>query len=174
MGRQASVIPCQDIRIEIDGKLTLVGVFTQAIGITTVPQVIPQIGFFVLVEGDIAEPLKSLVIEIHFPGLSEPFRNELPKQALENPKFREGQTRWRAQLPMMVAPAILNPGRIVCKVIHEQGEIETGAAWVATQNLEGVIATSPWVQGGNAVPLTASTAPLPLPTQSPSGVSRKA
>jgi len=128
-GRQAMVLPCQDIRLEYDGKLTLVGLYTGNLAIPTVPTVAPQLAFLIVIDGDLSEPLQSLKIEFHLPQVKEPTVYEVPLDP-QRPQHEKGQTRWRFQIPFGIAPAVLNPGRIVCKIIHDKGEIETGARWI--------------------------------------------
>ncbi|HUZ30938.1 MAG TPA: hypothetical protein VMV19_02340 [Xanthobacteraceae bacterium] len=129
IGRQAMVLPCQDIRLEHDGKLTLVGLFTGNIAIPTVPTIIAHLMFLIIIDGDLAEPLKTLRIEIRLPQAAEPAVADVP-MPFQAPTLLEGQKRWRYQIPFAIAPAVLTPGRIVCKIVHDKGEIETGARWI--------------------------------------------
>jgi hypothetical protein len=130
MARYAFVIPCQDVRFEFDGKLTLVGMFTSNIGIPAAPTVIPQLSFLVLIEGDLSEYLQSLKIEILLPGTPEPTKLEVPVPPIPQPMPLEGQSKWRFQMPIILANVVLYPGRIVFRIIHDQGELEVGARWV--------------------------------------------
>ena len=141
-GRQALVLPCQDIRLEHDGKLTLVGLFTGNIAIPVVPTIVPQLMFLIVIDGDLDERLKSLTIEIHLPQIKEPTKAEIPLPPLP-PTFLEGQKRFRYQIPFAIAPAVLNPGRIVCKIIHDKGEIETGARWIVHAPLPAIASAPP-------------------------------
>lgn len=155
MARQAAVLPCQDIRLEYDGKFTIVGLFTSNIAIPVAPSLVPQIAFLLILDGDLPERLKSLAIELHFPGAAAPSKMDVPLDTLRHTEPLEGQRRWRFQFPMVVGNAVLNPGRIVCKIIHDQGEIETGAGWIVTTPL-----------------LTPSVSPSSKATQPPSEQSR--
>jgi len=127
MARVATVLACQDVRLEYDGKLTVVGVFTTNIGVPA-PMSIPQMWFLVNIEGDLSEQLESLSLHIHLPGVEEPVIHDVPD--IVAPRTIEGQTRWRHLLPLQITNMTLNPGRIRFRLIHDKGEIETGAGWI--------------------------------------------
>ena len=129
MARVATALACQDIRLEYDGKFTLVGVFTRNIGIPA-PIIVPQLAFLVDIEGDLEDPLTSLLVQVCLPGVENPISTTIPIQENPIPDAMEGQKRWRYLIPLPMNNVTLHPGRIVIRLIHDQGEIETDAGWV--------------------------------------------
>jgi hypothetical protein len=130
MARQAIVLVSEGgIRLEFDGKFTVVGLFTSNIGIpaSTTGSILH---FLVIIEGDVDVPLTSLSIEITMPGAASS-RFDFPSAQLPTPRPLVGQQRWRKILPVHLTNVTLNPGPINCRVIHDQGEIETVAGWIA-------------------------------------------
>lgn len=145
MDRQAIVLVSEGgVRLEFDGKFTVVGLFTSNIGIPA-----PAFGyilhFLVIIEGDVEIPLTSLSIEITMPGTPTPSKFDFPSEQLPVPLPLAGQQRWRKILPVHLSNVILNPGPINCRLIHDKGVIETVAGFIALNQppsiLSGVLPT---------------------------------
>jgi hypothetical protein len=130
MARQATVLLSEGIRLEFDGKFTVVGLFTSNIGIAA--SVVGSIlHFLIIIEGDVDHPLTSLSIEILMPGAIIPSRFDFPTAQLLAPPPLAGQQRWKKILPVHLTNVALNPGPINCRLIHDQGMIEIAAGWIA-------------------------------------------
>jgi hypothetical protein len=137
MDRQATVLVSEGgVRLEFDGKFTVVGLFTSNIGIAG-PLVGTILHFLVIIEGDFDEPLEFLSIEILTPGAVSPTKFDFPPAQLLAPPPLQGQQRWRKILPVHLTNFALNPGPIICKLVHDQGTIETVAGWVSIQSPGG-------------------------------------
>ena len=81
MARQATVLISEDgVRLEFDGKFTVVGLFTGNIGIPA-SSLGSILHFLVIVEGDVDQPSTSLSIEILMPG-ANPTRFDFPAAQL--------------------------------------------------------------------------------------------
>jgi hypothetical protein len=128
IARQAFVTICDDVRIEISGKLIMIGVYTNHIIIPTEPFIAPQLVFNFYAESDINDPFTSVTFEVNLP--QQPIqRVDIPLGMPAKP-VNPQWTRWFVRQPMIVRPAILHFGRIDTKVIHDRGELEAGGAWI--------------------------------------------
>jgi hypothetical protein len=144
VARQATLLVADDARIALTGKFDISGIYTSDIMILTDPTVAPQLVFLFLVETDLSEPFKSLVIEIKLPG-SDPIR--LPPLVIPPiGPAPSGRTRQLYRWPQLVQSALLRPGKIEAKIIHESGEIVIGGPWIS---------------------LVTPSAPIPAPTPAP-------
>jgi hypothetical protein len=131
MARQATVLVSEGgVRLEFDGKFTVVGLFTSNIGIAS-PALGSILHFLIIIEGDVDHPLTSLSIEIQMPGAIIPSKFDFPAAQLPAPLPLAGQQRWKKILPVHLTNVILNPGPINCTLIHDQGMIEIVAGWIA-------------------------------------------
>jgi hypothetical protein len=122
------MIVCDVGRLEYDGKLTLVGVYTTDLGIPANSTVAPTIAFFVAVEGDLSEQPAFIEFEICLPG-QPPIR--LPR--IEIPageKPPEGRTRWIVRTMHSLVNAPLQPGHITGKVICDDREVPISGPWI--------------------------------------------
>lgn len=59
---------CEDIRLELNGQITFVGVFTQGLHVTELPATIPKLGIYVSIVVPRSDPIDRLVTKIYFPG----------------------------------------------------------------------------------------------------------
>jgi len=125
--RQASVLVCDDLLVALNGKFTMLGMYTADIVIPTDPSISGQLVFLFVVETDIKDPFRSVTLQVALPE-SAPTRFQIPiMPPLDVHPDRERLiVRW----PLVVSPAILKPGKIEAKVIHETGEINAAAPWV--------------------------------------------
>lgn len=127
----ANLVVCDDLLYSLNGKITLLGMYTGDIGIPTNPQAAGQMVFFFILQGDLSErPTKLVTLEVTLPG-------EVSKtMTIPPPIFADpmpvGRTKWFMRHPFLVAPAILRPGRIVAKVIYDNTEIVLGAPWITS------------------------------------------
>jgi hypothetical protein len=116
--------------------------FTSNIGIAG-PAVGTILHFLIIIEGDFVDPLESLYIEILTPGAVTPTKIDFQPAQLLAPPPLQGQQRWRKILPVHLTNFVLNPGPIICKLVHDQGTIETVAGWISIQSPAGPFAALP-------------------------------
>jgi hypothetical protein len=129
-GRQASLLVCDDLLVSMNGKLTLLGIYTSAdITILAESTTIPQITFLFLIESDADDPFEKISVEVTLPG-QPTARTEMPASALPSSPTPPGRTRRLYKLPLLIQGAILNPGRVDAKVVHENGEIAVVGPWI--------------------------------------------
>jgi|SRR5208282_4581275 len=128
IARQAFVTVCDDVRIEINGKLIMIGVYPNHIIVPAEPFVASQLVFNFYAESDINDPFTSVTLEVTLPK-QPPQRMEVPLGVPAQP-ISPGWTRWYVRYPLTLRPAVLHFGKIVARVIHDKGELEAGAPWV--------------------------------------------
>jgi hypothetical protein len=124
--RTAYLLVADDLRFALTGKLDLHGIYTGDIVIPSEKLVANQLVFLWMLETDVKDPFQLLTLEITLPQ-AEPNRFSLSLPAQTIP---EGRTRWHMKHPQLIQPAILRPGRIEAKVIHEKGEIPVTGPWI--------------------------------------------
>jgi hypothetical protein len=127
--RAAHLLVADDLRIALTGKLDLYGIYTGDIIIPGERLVANQLVFLWTVETDAKDPFQTLTFEITLPQ-AEPNRFSL--SLLASPPIPDGRTRRYVKQPQLVQPAILRPGRIQAKVIHERGEIPVRGPWIVS------------------------------------------
>jgi hypothetical protein len=127
--RQATAIVCDDLLVSMNGKMTLLGVYTSDMGIPAEGHRLNQLIFLFIVEGDLSDPLKSLKVQVKLPSGSSA-EAELP--ILENVIARQGddRTRWIAKVPLALQAPIMSAGKIEARVIHDQGQIDVVLPWI--------------------------------------------
>ncbi|MGO9771147.1 MAG: hypothetical protein ACLPSW_16690 [Roseiarcus sp.] len=126
ISRQASLIVADDMYTNMTGKQTLQGIYTGDIHIPANPSVVPQLLFYFIIDTDVTDPFKSIVIEITLPG--EPTM-QIPVVLVPTPSLPD-RTRQTFRVSALAQFPQLRPGRIQAKVIHEKGEIVVGAPWI--------------------------------------------
>jgi hypothetical protein len=140
MARQASLLVADEIYYNLYGKAILQGIYSGDLTIPVDPSASPQLIFYFMMEADIAEPFKSLAVEVTLPG-NQPIRNFVPVMPPEFIKsVSAGRTRAYYRHPLLLQAPVLHPGKIEAKIIHESGEIEVIAPWIA---LNPALATPP-------------------------------
>jgi hypothetical protein len=125
ISRNAHVIASDDLRVEVGGKLTIVGMYTGNIGIATDPYITPQMVFTFFVYTDVDDPFLSLTFEVTPPGENTPLSMNVSLPPLERrPKMAPESKGTIYRIPMFASSLTLRPGRVKARVIHERGEIE--------------------------------------------------
>jgi len=128
--RQAFVIVCDDLLVSLSGKMTVIGVYTNDLGIPSEEHRVNQLVFLFIIEGDLNDPLKSLKVRVKMPsGSSGEGEILVPSDAFPD---APGRKRWIARLPLVMPFPILTPGKIEATVIHDQGEIEVVTPWIVS------------------------------------------
>jgi hypothetical protein len=131
MVRQASLILADEIYYNLYGKAILQGIYSADIAIPANPSVVPQLIFYFMAEADVSDPFHSMTFEVTFPE-GEPIRHVAPVLAPEVIKATfPGRKRLGYRYPFLVQAPTLRPGKIEAKLIHEKGEIEIAAPWIA-------------------------------------------
>lgn len=124
---QSTLLVCDDVRFEFNGKAILVGVYTADIVIPISPFTAGQIYFFFSFECGVDEIPKSLAFEVTLPG-QKPLR--WPVHISPDIKIPEDRRTAYVRQPCPVFSPQLIAGRIEAKVIHDRGEISVGAPWI--------------------------------------------
>lgn len=126
MERRASVLVCDELYVTLLGKFVAKGIYTTDIGIASEGVVVPQLIFLFQIGTDVDNLFKSLKVQVTLPDQS-PRTHEIPVGMFAPAPER---TRWLLHFPMLVQSAVLKPGRIEVKVIHDGGEILIPAPWI--------------------------------------------
>lgn len=125
--RHAALLICDELLFSLTGKMTIAGLYTGDIGIGSERQIIPQLIFLFVVEGDLDEPIQSAVLEVALPKV-EVKRRPLP--GVSPPAATPGRTKWKMLLPFPMSQVELHLGKIEAKVIYDKGEIVATAPWI--------------------------------------------
>lgn len=130
--RTVSLIVCDDVRQEINGKLILIGVYTGDIVVSALPVTLTQLHFFIEIRMDSGDILRFAKVEIRVPG-HEPYLVEIPEGQVSLPPSVEGlddpKVIWRAGFPIVPFP-LLQEGWITVWVTHDRGRDRAGATHV--------------------------------------------
>ena len=126
-GRQASVLVSDDILISLQGKFTVIGVYTADISIPEDGTTAPQLAFLFVVECGVDDRIESLTLEVKLPG-NAPEQQVIP---IVKSSVLPGRTKLLYKLPFLIIQPVLHPGRIEAKIIHEKGEIPVAGPWIS-------------------------------------------
>jgi hypothetical protein len=121
------VLFCDDIRIEITGKLMVWGMYTGDILIPSDGFVVPRLQLLFGVDGPLDSKPTALEIEVTLPG-SEP-RLERPAIATL-PPAPEGRTRWAMRHAVLFLGQPLSPGKIKAVVRIDGNEYVPSTPWI--------------------------------------------
>ena|ERR1700719_963126 len=127
MARQASVLISDDFYVSLVGKFVVQGVYTSDIIIPTDQIIAAQLVFLFQIETDVSDLFEKLQVQVTLPGQT-PKTADIPIMPFVP---GAGRTRWLVHWPLLVQQAVLRPGRIETKVIHEKGEILTTSPWIS-------------------------------------------
>lgn len=127
MGVRASIIVCDDILISLQGKVTIVGMYTSDLTIFSESVVASQVAFLTMIEADLEDLPDSMHVEITFPG-------EKPQViAVQSPgTIQVGPNRSKIviKVPAQAIQITLRPGKIEAKVVYPGGETVVAAPWI--------------------------------------------
>lgn len=129
MSRQAALLVADEIYYNLYGKAILQGIYHSDLVIPINPSTAPQLLFYFMMETDVADPFRSLAVEITLPG-NPPVRNQVLVTFPIPPAAVQERTRLFYRHPLLIQAPILRPGHIEAKVIHEGGEISVGSPWI--------------------------------------------
>ncbi|MGO9486764.1 MAG: hypothetical protein ACLPX9_19690 [Rhodomicrobium sp.] len=130
---QASLLVSDDLLIALNGKWTIVGVYTGDIVVPSGGLVVPQMVFIFMVRVGVGELFERLEVEVLFPKEAEP-RRQVPPLMIDQTAIPKGRKQISLKWPFLISQPTLNPGRIQAKLIHDKGEIEVPGPWVVTSN----------------------------------------
>ena len=122
----ASVIVCDDIRIEITGKLVLVGVYPGNLSIPQDNMQIPQLQFFFSADFPLDDVPKRLSFEVTLPG-QETQKSEMDLAA---PIAEPHHTRWQIRHVLGIAGPVLKTGKVDIRVVADGNECPISSPWV--------------------------------------------
>jgi hypothetical protein len=134
-----SVIMCDDLRIEMNGKVFIIGMYPNNIVIPNEEVVCPQLQFFFAADFDKGDIPTTLAYEVELPG-EKPQRAEVP---VFIPAFEEGHTRWLSRYALTLATPKLRTGKIDARVITEKGVFSAVAGWIAVFQPPTEVVTEP-------------------------------
>lgn len=123
----ATVIVCDDLRMEINGKLFFIGMYPAHIVIPGEELQIQKLVFFFNADFPITHIPKKIRYEVALPG-----EKAHPSEMEPNPpEFRKEHTRFITRHAITFVNPILRLGKIGAKLIVDDGEeISVAAGWV--------------------------------------------
>jgi hypothetical protein len=131
MLRQVSVVVADDMTISVVGKFNLIGAYTADIIIPTDPSFVAQLVFLFSIEGIDDTPSSQIRLEVTLPT-QHPAHFDVPAAPIN--QMPPGRNYWVIRQPFVFQNAILRPGQIKAKVMHDQGEIElTSLPWISSR-----------------------------------------
>src|SRR5580698_6532518 len=108
MARQAMLLVADEIYYNLQGKITLQGIYHSELNIPADPVSASQLIFLFTVETDISDPFRSLAVEITLPG-SGPVRNQvLVVYPVPPSLIRQGSTKFFYRHPLLISSPILH------------------------------------------------------------------
>lgn len=129
MKRYAHAIYCDDIRNEIGGKMTLVGIYSGQLLAAAVPCTLPKLCLVLTLSTAKDEPFKSISITGKF-SENEVFRMELAEEQIEEIRAQAGPPKPDARHYSMQLMAILSPfqlehaGKLSLEVLADGERLE--------------------------------------------------
>ena len=92
--RRAFFLVCDDLLMALNGKITIVGAYSNDIIIASDPFTIGQLVFWFQIETPIAKPLQKLELQVSLPGdESGPRRLDVPLSVLSPTSAAAGRTK---------------------------------------------------------------------------------
>lgn len=128
MSMQATVLVCDDARLEISGKALLIGVYLDDIAIPSNDYVVQRLCFFLTYEGDFNTMPHSAKFELALPNQT-PVQWDLPMTMPPRTTWQP-RTKFVYRYPFSIFNRPLNAGRITCRVLHPLGEVQIAGPWI--------------------------------------------
>ncbi|MBI6975106.1 DUF6941 family protein [Pseudomonas lactis] len=129
MNRYAYSVFCDDIRQEINGKITMVGIYTNRLLVTSVPTVLPKLCLALSIATDKSSMFEEISVTGTF-GADEVFKMELQKEQIEGIIAQSPDAESPAKFFTVQLNAILTPfqlqhtGKLSLKVLADGEELE--------------------------------------------------
>ena len=131
MNRYAYAVFCDDIRQEINGKITMVGIYTDRLLVSSVPTVLPKLCLALSIATDKEKMFEEISVTGTF-GRDEVFKMELHKEQIQNIVAQAPKSETPAKFFTVQLNAILTPfqlertGKLVLTVMADGEELECG------------------------------------------------
>jgi len=136
MNRYAYAVFCDDIRQEINGKITMVGIYTDRLFVASVPTVLPKLCLALAMATDKTNMFEEVCVTGTF-GPDEVFKMELHKEKIQSIIDQAPDPEFPAKFFTLQLNAILTPfqlertGKLVIKVVADGEELECGGLEMA-------------------------------------------
>lgn len=155
MSISATLLVCDDLRIEMGGKVFIIGMYTGNISIAAPEVPVWQLIFLFSVDMPLDELPNTVTFEVTLPG------SDVDRHSFTIPEFAASpeHTRYYLRQMMRVQNKPLRPGRIEAKVLCDEREVRVSTPWivVAPHNATAPTASEPpSEQSPNAPPASAS------------------
>lgn len=121
-----TVLVCDEIRIELSGKLFIIGMYTGNIAIPHDDFVIPSINFLFSFDCALSDMPKKVAFEITMPGGV----TNSSQLDVAPPEIKEHHTRWYMRHALGFQNTSLRSGKIEAKIVVDDREIIAGAPWI--------------------------------------------
>ncbi|WLG72198.1 DUF6941 family protein [Pseudomonas simiae] len=129
MNRYAYAVFCDDIRQEINGKITMVGIYTDRLFVSSVPTVLPKLCLALAIATDKTNMFEDVSVTGTLGG-DEVFRMQLQKDQIQSIVDQAPKPEIPAKFFTIQLNAILTPfqlertGKLVIKVVADGEELE--------------------------------------------------
>lgn len=141
--RKLTVTYCEDVRLEMSGQTSMIGIFHGTLLAQSFPLTLPKLSISVEIGTPVEEQLHSLRFELTSDLGGELIAMDFPQEVLNQQKsalspadlegFEDKLVGFRTQF--FIAPLVLNqPTMIRSKIITEKGEVRGAALKVAQGN----------------------------------------
>jgi hypothetical protein len=136
---QGTLLICDDVRVEVGGKVILIGVYTTDIAIPSEQFMTPQLHFILNSNCPLAEKPKNVTAEITLPK-QQPLKWEFP--IIDDGQIPEGRTKFVFKRVLSVFNAVLVPGRIEARLRYDENELPVAAGWIVAVPMPQIIPPS--------------------------------
>lgn len=117
----ATAVLCDDVRIEHNGKLLIIGLYPQVMTFPALPATLPQMFVIATIFSDLKDPILKYTLSVTAPGLD--FTHEHDSGPLQQSLFAD-VTRAEASVFIAIRPfSIAEPGVLDIKIRHKGGEL---------------------------------------------------
>lgn len=123
--RSVEVVYCDDIRHEIGGKRSFMGVYSSILVVPSAPTTLPKFCVSIRVTTEVSDPFQSLTVKL-VRGDQELSRVELPNEAI-TPTYKLNDANWlTVYVDLVLSPfSITEMGKINVIAITERETIES-------------------------------------------------
>jgi hypothetical protein len=128
MAINATVIICEDLRIENTGKVIVIGMHPGNLSIPTEGETtIAQLIFLFSIDGPLSYLPNRVRFEVEIPGVSQPLSSEM---SMETQTFEEKYTRWSARQAIGMRNITAQSGKIAARVWVDDQQLEVSSPWI--------------------------------------------
>src|ERR1035437_3079683 len=119
--RFVAVLVADEIYYNLHGKAILQGIYNADIVLASEEQQTAQLVCLFMVETDIANPFRSLQVQVTLPG-NAPISSQVPVQWPPAPNMPSDRKKMFVKWPLLIPAPVLRPGQIEAKAIHRSEE----------------------------------------------------